>query len=151
MLRPTPGELIEGVRRELKDTVLPAIPPGAAARQLRAAIHVLGQLASTWDRQHRYLAADNDDLDRSLANLAELTGIPRDEVFAQDGADIPGISDPALADLARANLALQAELESLQRRWRVSQRDDAAVDEILARLHVRMTARAAHAAGVEYG
>ncbi|WP_163554646.1 hypothetical protein [Candidatus Frankia alpina] len=52
MLRPTPGELLEGLRCELRDEVLPAVPAGFAARQLRAAIHVLGKLADTWDVQH---------------------------------------------------------------------------------------------------
>jgi hypothetical protein len=66
VLRPTVGELLDGVRTQLAAQVLPSLPAGAEARQLRAALHVLGVLATTWDRQRTVLEADNADLDSSI-------------------------------------------------------------------------------------
>jgi hypothetical protein len=147
MLRPTNGEILEGLRRGLMNEVLPAVPAGAAARQLRAAIHVLGKLAATWDLQHRYLDADNKDLDRTLESLVHLTGIPRKARAGSRGTAFAGISDLFLAELALDNDDLQTELEAHHRQWRASGRHDGAVDIAFRDLYVRMTERAAEAAG----
>ncbi|WP_250292113.1 hypothetical protein, partial [Frankia sp. CiP1_Cm_nod1] len=117
MLRPTPGELLEGLRRELRDEVLPAVPAGSAARQLRAAIHVLGRLADTWDVQHHYLETDNVDLEVTLASLARLAGVRRTRQPRRP-QPAPGVTDRGLNDLIARNDALQRELELLQNRHR---------------------------------
>jgi hypothetical protein len=137
MLRPTPGELLDGVRRELAAQVLPALPAGAAARQLRAALHVLGALARSWDgHQHRF-QDENADLDASMTAFCDLTGLAREPVAAN--APFPGVGDPGLQELMQRNAALQAELEQLQLRWRRDARADPAADRLLHELHVRLT------------
>lgn len=146
MLRPTPGELLNGLRRELKDQVLPALPPGAVARQLRAALHVLDQLARTWDLQHSYLEADNADLEITIARLSRRTGLLSRSAAPMTA--IPNTTDRALCKLIARNGALQSELETWQRDWRASERCDEEVDHLLLALHMRMASRAALAGGV---
>jgi hypothetical protein len=137
MLRPTPGELLDGVRRELAAQVLPALPPGAAARQLRAALHVLGELARSWDGHQRRFENENADLDASMTAFCDLTGFAREPVTAN--VPIPGVGDAGLQELMLRNAALQAELEQLQLRWRRDPRADPAADRLLYELHVRLT------------
>lgn len=151
MLRPTPGELLAGVRRELAEQVLPEVASGAAARQLRAALHVLAQLERCWDLMPSYLAADNADLRASLAELAALTGVapaPRPVTVAPT----PGVQDPALRSLIEDNDRLQADLGDVQRAWRArggaDQPDPTAVDTLLFALHSRMAERARAATGL---
>jgi hypothetical protein len=146
MLRPTPGELLLGLRRELHDQVLPALPPGAAARQLRAALHVLRQLARSWDRQPAYLEADNADLERTLAELSRLTGIARRRRDICD-APLPGVGDPELRRLIATNDALQTELDALQHECRSAASPNGPVERTLRDLHTRMASRAAAASG----
>ncbi|HVV09312.1 hypothetical protein [Amycolatopsis sp.] len=150
MLRPTPGELLEGLRRELREEVLPAVPAGAAARQLRAAIHVLGKLAQTWDLQHRYLEADNLDLDVTLANLARIARVERAKRPVGQGVRCPGVSDRALSDLIARNESLQHELELLQARYRAAGDPHDEFERVLFELHHRRTNRAAAASGVSH-
>lgn len=147
MLRPTPGELLSTVRRELNNQVLPALPPGAAARQLKAALHVLAQLERTWDLQPAYLSADNADLRSTMTEFTARTGIAPAPRQGRPDA-VPGVQDSALADAMRENETLQADLDELQQAWRLSGRADAAVDALLLELHLRMTERARLAAGL---
>jgi hypothetical protein len=150
MLRPTPGELLIGIHRELRDLVLPELPAGAVARQMRAALHALECVARTWDLQASYLTADNDDLEKTMASLAEIGAQPgvRSE---PSYSEFPGTADPALLGLLRRNLELQTALDDLQRgRHARGDRDDEA-ERIIVELHQRMIARAEVAAGVDHG
>lgn len=149
MLRPTPGELIAGVRRELRDQVLPHVPSGEPARQLRAALHLFGRLERSWDLLPGYLQADNADLRHSLTALAELTNARWSERPTASGAEIPGVHDPTLNGLIEENTHLQAQLDHIQQEWRATGRVDPAVDELLLGLHSRMVARAEDAAGLQ--
>jgi hypothetical protein len=149
-MRSTPGELLEGLRRELREQVLPALPAGAAARQLRAALHVLGKLAQTWDLQHCYLEADNFDLDVTLANLARIADVERTKRRVETADPVPGVSDRALRDLIIRNESLQHELELLQNRYRANGPTNDEFDRVLFGLHERRTNRAAAASGVSH-
>lgn len=151
MLRPTPGELLAGVRRELREQVLPHVPDGAPARQLRAALHVLGRLERSWDLLPGYLEADNADLRHVLG---EVTGrvVSPDPVQRPGDLDIPGVHDPTLRSLMAENARLQAELDQAQQDWRAGRAGGTEVDEVvgtrLHALHARMAERAARAAAV---
>ncbi len=147
MLRPTPGELLAITRRELAEQVLPSLPAGAPARQLKAALHVLAQLERTWDLMPSYLAADNTDLRASLAELQRVTGISA-PARRETAVEVPGVQDEALRTLIRDNEALQADLDEAQQAWRSSARADATVDQLLLDLHTRMADRARAAAGL---
>ena len=148
MLRPTPGELLAGVRRELTEQVLPAVPSGAPARQLKAALHVLAQLERTWDLQPAYLAADNADLHATLTDLAARTNLTPAR-HAERTEAIPGVQDAALSDAMRENERLQADLDAFQQAWRASGREEPEIDHLLFELHLRMAERATRAAGLD--
>ncbi|WP_250282414.1 hypothetical protein, partial [Frankia sp. CiP1_Cm_nod2] len=140
-----------------------------AARQLRAAIHVLGRLADTWDVQHHYLETDNVDLEVTLASLARLAGVRRTRQPRRP-QPAPGVTDRGLNDLIARNDALQRELELLQNRHRENRhrenrhrenrhresrhhaagREDEEFGRVLLELHQRRTNRAAAAAGVAH-
>jgi hypothetical protein len=147
VLKPTPGELLSGIHRELKAQVLPELPAGSAARQLRAALHALDLVARTWDLQSSYVAADNADLEQTLAELERISGLPRSPA-GLSWEPVTGVADAALAAAMARNLELQSELEDFQRRRRAGGRSESAVDRTLLDLHQRMTARAALASGV---
>ena len=119
MLRPSTGELLAGLRASLTKGVLPAIPKGDAASQLKAALHLLGRLEKSWDLAHIHLAQDNADIERVLGPLADAPP-PAEQP--------PGFNDPALRRAAARNLQLQAvlagqepspEIEALYRRMNV--------------------------------
>jgi hypothetical protein len=147
MVKPTPGDLLSGIHRELRAQVLPALPDGSAARQLRAALHALELVARTWDLQLPYTEADNADLEQTLTELERISRIPRSPGEPPRGP-VTGVTDPALTAALTRNLRLQAELEAFQRNWRAAGRPEPAVDRTLLSLHRRMTARAALASGV---
>lgn len=147
MLRPTPGELLEGLQRELTDSVLPEVPAGAAKRQLRAAIHVLGKLAQTWDLQHKYVETDNLDLEVTLANLSRLVGAERNPMPADTETGVVGVSDRSLADAVSRNIALQRELEQVQRQYQERASTDREFERALFELHRRRSTRALAATG----
>lgn len=150
MLRPTPGELLIGIHRELKSQVLPELPAGAAARQLRAALYALDQVARTWDLQANYVAADNDDMEKTIAALALISALPRARSDRSHTA-FPGTTDTTLLGLFARNLELQSELDAFQRERRAGGKCDDEADGMLSDLHHRMTARAEVAAGVDHG
>ncbi|MGQ0630165.1 MAG: hypothetical protein ACT4P1_03925 [Sporichthyaceae bacterium] len=152
MLRPTPGELLAGIHRELTAAVLPYVPEGEPTRQLRAALHVLAQLQRCWDLQPAYLRADIADLRTSITELGAGAGIvPAPAEPASPPA--PGVQDPELAELLAEHERLSAELATFQQAWSVQSgaERDAAVDALLFDLHVRMAARARAAAGLVDG
>lgn len=116
MLRPSTGELLSGLRASLTKGVLPAIPKGDAASQLKAALHLLGRLEKSWDLAHTHLAQDNADLERVLGPDADVP---------PPAGEPPGYNDPDLRRAAARNLQLQAilagqepspEIEALYRR-----------------------------------
>ena len=155
MLRPTPGELLAGVRRELTEQVLPYVPGGAPTRQLRAALHLLGRLERSWDLLPSYLQADNADLRDTLGELASRLGTQWTE---KPGAldESPGVHDVALRALMAQNAQLQAELDRMQQEWRARRGSLDTVPEgdiatALHALHERMAERALRAAAVVDG
>jgi hypothetical protein len=155
MLRPTPGELLAGVRRELYEQVLPHVPDGTPARQLRAALHVLGRLERSWDLLPTYLEADNTDLRHALTDLAGRLGVTWTDRPLTGDEDVPGVQDPTLRSLIAQNAHLQAELDRVQQEGR-AQPDGgteiaAGINIELHALHTRMAQRAARAAAVADG
>ncbi|HEY1968052.1 MAG TPA: hypothetical protein VGH89_08905 [Pseudonocardia sp.] len=147
MLRPTPGELLAGVHHRLREQVLPHVPSGEPTRALRAALHLLERLERSWDLMPAYLTADNADLRRSLAELADRTGVPPRERPPVGHPDVPGVNDPAVRDLIGENARLQAELDQLQQHWRATGDGHPEVEALLIALHTRMAERAVRAAG----
>ncbi|GAA1398294.1 hypothetical protein GCM10009613_52290 [Pseudonocardia kongjuensis] len=144
MLRPTVGELLEGVRVQLAAQVLPSVPAGAEARQLKAALHVLEMVAETWDREHTRLEADNADIDRTIEAFCSQTGRvrePTDHRAAAAKNRFPGVRDEQLRRLMARNQSLQEELEALQQRRRRHPDADPGADQLLLELHIRTTAR----------
>jgi hypothetical protein len=106
VLRPSTGELLAGLRASLTDGVLPALPKGAAQGQLKAALHLLGRLANSWDLAHSHIAQDNADMEQVLGPLADVPA-------PAEGP--PGYNDPALRLAAARNLQLQAILAAQSR------------------------------------
>jgi hypothetical protein len=155
MLRPTPGELLAGVTRELREQVLPHVPDGAPARQLRAALHVLGRLERSWDLLPTYLEADNADLRHALTDLASRLGATWTDRPPTGNEEVPGVQDPTLRSLIAQNAHLQAELDRVQQegrgQWDGGGQTSAETDTELHALHTRMAHRAALAAGVADG
>jgi hypothetical protein len=147
MLRPTPGELLAGVRRELREQVLPHVPAGEPARQLRAALHVLGRLERSWDLLPSYLTADNDDLRSAITQLAGHLDVDRTYPPTSIDATAPGVTDRELRALIAENMHLQSELDRLQQERRAG--GDTTADTTLLAVHTRAIERALQASGVE--
>lgn len=59
-MRPTPGEVIAGVRRILRDVVAPEVSSDYARAELRSVLAVLGQV--DWDDGPLRVLQDNNDL-----------------------------------------------------------------------------------------
>jgi hypothetical protein len=128
MLRPNTGELLAGLRASLTEGVLPLLPKGDAHSQLKAALHLLGRLARSWDLAHSHIAEDNADMELVLGARADVP-LPVEEPA--------GYNDPALRRAAARNLQLQTvlaghqitpEIEALYRRMSV--RDSRAIGDI---------------------
>ena len=165
MLRPTTTELLSGVRRGLAEDVLPKVSDGGAARQLRAALHILGRLERSWDRMPAYLAADNDDIAATLRLAladAAADGADYSDLFARLAKATSGndphthqyrVHDTRLAVEIAVNEALQGLLEDFDRRWRADQTLDPDLREQLEqrtlKLYMRMVEREAEAAGTD--
>ncbi|GAB25472.1 hypothetical protein GOPIP_084_00550 [Gordonia polyisoprenivorans NBRC 16320 = JCM 10675] len=147
MILPTPGELLTGVHRELRDQVLSELPPGVATRQMRAALHVLEQVARSWDRQHGYIVSDNADLDETLTTLSQLLGRTRDR-SPHDAQMTARAASTDFDEAVEVNIALQTELEKIQREIRHTSTRDARARATLMALHTRMVHRAEYALGV---
>jgi hypothetical protein len=175
VIRPNPGELLDGICRSLRTSVLGALPPGDAQRQLRAALHALGRLQRSWDLLPACLQADNDDMRATLqaildavlpgqteslpalatiaADLVRLSTPAGAATVADQHVGVPGIHDAALAAAARTNAALQAMLIDIDRWLRASDASrpgrHAAQFEALNQLYLRMTQRELHATAAE--
>lgn len=126
MFRLTPGELLGGISRSLRETVLPELPAGAEARQLRAALQALERVQRTWDLLPGGLMDDNVDIESTIAAILASLGSESAEVnaalaaadqsFEGDAAQSPatwGVHAPTLSDLMLINLRLQGRLVAL--------------------------------------
>jgi hypothetical protein len=164
VLRPTAGELLEGVSAGLRRSVLPALPPGDAERQLKAALHVLDRLRRSWDLLPPYLESDNADMRDTLTGIvASVAGrhgaLPSSVASLASGfaprpdqsTPVRGVNARSLAWAAMMNDELQARVVTLAR-WLAepAQLEDLGLDgqrETLRRLYRRMTERALEAWG----
>jgi len=162
--RPTFGELLRGVRTGLEGAVLPALPQGAASRQLKAALTLLRRLERSWDRRIPYLLTDVSDIAASLAAIAVplargdgSAGACACEVLERlrDGACGPLHERDAVADIERldgVHLSLRQAIVDLEG----AVRRDASLDTTrradtltaFAALHRRMLGRELHALGL---
>jgi hypothetical protein len=137
VLKPTPGELLAAVSAGLRHSVLVALPPGEAQRQLKAALHVLDRLQRCWDLLPPYLESDNADLRVTLqevltlltrhrsdplpppiASIAEkLAQLSADNVTAtpRQGAAVRGLNALSLTSAAATNDELQSMVVTLAR------------------------------------
>jgi hypothetical protein len=168
VLMPTTGMLLRALRAELSAQVLPELPDGAARRQLKAALHILGRMERSWDRQAPYLEADNADLAQTMgAVLDELADDSEVDSYRQLRGRLDrtrscppevlagdcGVSDHVLRQLMSVNYVLQQLLADLQAAL-LSDTQCAGptrqrVDAALARLHRRVVNRASAAAGTD--
>jgi hypothetical protein len=128
MLQPDVGQLLQGLRVTLRDTVLPAVGEPAAQRQLKAALHLLGRLGRCWDLPHILVRADNVDIDAVIAaiearmiaaNLADDEDASASRLPCPDVAlPASGVNVPQLAEDMARNLALCRAVEALEHRVR---------------------------------
>jgi len=161
VLRPTTGDLLRAVHLGLAEHVLPALPPGVAHRQLKAALHILRRLERSWDRFPAYLETENADISETLAELltsvqaghsgryADLTR--RLAATREPARRSSGISDERLAHLMAVNFALQEILADFDRTVRADREIGTEVRQTamirLFELYRRMLDRAGVAAG----
>ncbi len=118
MIHPTSADMLNGVEEALRETVLPELPRGTAARkQLQAALEILRHVAHALPTEAVTLAADNADMA---------------EVLATAGAAVPTKADPV-----EQNLTLQQAIADLQ-----AGEQRAEVAPLIVALHKRMTDRA---------
>ena len=113
MLRPSVDELLAGVADALADTVVPALPDGPERDQVRGAVGILRRVARTLPTLAPRLEEDTIALARAVREL----GGGREGAGPEVGAALDFaealVMGPALDELARANLALRAELARL--------------------------------------
>lgn len=106
MIYPTDEQLLAGIAEALKDTVLPDLERGTAARkQLQAAIEILRRMAFALPGEAAALAADNDDMANVLRRVAVIL---RSEALPLEGEGLAG------SDASARNKALQEALGELQ-------------------------------------
>ncbi len=155
MIHPTNEQLLAGVAEALKDTVLPELARGTAARkQLQAAIEILRRVAFALPDEAAVLEADNADMAEVIERIeAALSAHSPPPNLPHQGGGI----DPKKAlslikalpidggglgggDAATRNKALQAALIDIQD----SLPDDtkAQISPLLTGLYKRMTDRA---------
>ena len=73
MIYPTDEQLLGGIAKALKDTVLPELERGSAARkQLQAAIETLRRMAFAAPGRDTALAADNADMAEVVRHVGEI-------------------------------------------------------------------------------
>jgi len=94
MIHPTSADLLKGVEEALRETVLPELARGTAARkQMQAALEILRHVAHALPMEAATLAADNADMA---------------EMLTQAGVEVPANADPV-----ELNLALQHAVSEL--------------------------------------
>jgi hypothetical protein len=127
MIFPTDRQLLGGIADALKDTVLPDLARGSAARkQLQAAIETLRRMAFAAPDRAAALTADNADMAEVLRQIEELLGR---EVTVID-----------TATPIESNQALQAALVDAQANIPPDLVDK--ITPLLTRHYVRMVDRA---------
>jgi hypothetical protein len=141
MHEPTQAALLRGVIGALEDEVVPALEPGAAQRQLKAALVILRRLERAADFEGAYLEADAADTAETLRRI--LGEAPEDGAAAL-AARLAAIwdqrapvSEPAVA---RARDALLQEL-AIDVEAYVNAHGDPEGRAELRRLHRRMLER----------
>jgi hypothetical protein len=151
MIYPTDEQLLAGIATALKDTVLPDLARGSAARkQLQAAIETLRRMAFAAPGKAAVLAADNADMAEVLRRvgkiLAEAQRSPSPNLPHQGGGtrihealplDGGGLGE---GDAAEANRTLQQKLVDLQ--TDVPPDLSPEITPLLTQLYTRMTDRA---------
>jgi hypothetical protein len=151
MIYPTDEQLLGGIAAALKDTVLPELARGSAARkQLQAAIETLRRMAFAAPGQAAALAADNADIAEVLRRVDEILaeaghsppphlphqggGTRIHEALPLDGGGLGG------GDAAEANRTLQQKLADLQ--TTIPPDVSPQITPLLTKLYARMTDRA---------
>jgi len=127
MIYPTDRQLLGGIADALKDTVLPDLARGSAARkQLQAAIETLRRMAFAAPDRDAALAADNADMAEVLRQVEDVLG-RNATAFATGNA-------------IELNQALQAALVNAQAN--IPPDLAAKITPLLTQLYARMTDRA---------
>ncbi len=151
MIHPTDEQLLGGIAKTLKDTVLPELERGSTARkQLQAAIETLRRMAFAAPGRDAALAADVADMAEVLEQIGEVLaeashspppnlrhrggGTRNNDALPLDGGGLGG------GDLAATHRTLQQKLTDLQ----AAIPPDLAprITPLLTQLYARMTDRA---------
>ncbi|HEX4506605.1 MAG TPA: hypothetical protein VH722_12810 [Alphaproteobacteria bacterium] len=136
MIYPDDKQLLGGIADALKDTVLPDLARGSAARkQLQAAIETLRRMAFAAPERDAALAADVADMEGVIARVEAL--LPRHSPppsLPPQGGGMGG------GEIIQQHLALQQQLADLQAA--VPENLTAQVTPLLTQLYARMTDRA---------
>lgn len=127
MIKPTIGELLNGVAASLRERVLPEIPPGTTRRQIQSAIGIIRRASLIWDKTGPYFYADNQDIEQTMRDLipvaeraAAAEGNTRlDAVCARMRATVDRSAEsveayPSPSVLGARNLELQELIAELQ-------------------------------------
>ena len=127
MIKPTIGDLLNGVATSLRETVLPEMPAGPVRRQVQVAISIIRRISLMWNKTGTYLYADNKDIEETMQQVAAiLDGVESNErraafeplrqrlhaVLAQRGNR--GVEYPSPEALGARNLELQSLLVEVQ-------------------------------------
>ena len=142
MIYPTDDQLLGGIAQALKDTVLPDLARGSAARkQLQAAIETLRRMAFAAPGREAALAADNADMAEVVAQIAKILA----EAGHSPPPNLPhrrgglGAGDAATS-ATDDNRALQQQLVDLQSA--IPPQLAPKITPLLTGLYKRMTGRA---------
>ncbi len=169
MIHPTSADLLKGVEAALRETVLPELARGTAARkQLQAALEILRHVAHALPMEAAVLATDNADMAEVLQSAAEIISAsseqspspgPAGRPPPSRGRRIDGEASQTFAlssyplpleggglgggDPAALNLQLQQSLIDVQDSLPgLPQEQRAKITPLLIALHKRMTERA---------
>ena len=150
MIYPDDKQLLGGIADALKDTVLPDLPRGSAARkQLQAAIETLRRMAFAAPERDAALAADVADMASVLRRIGEIyteaglsppPNLPHQgggtqfKALPLDGGGLGG------GELSQQHLALQQKLAEIQAS--IPPNLTAQITPLLTQLYARMTDRA---------
>jgi hypothetical protein len=150
MIYPNDRQLLDGIAEALKETVLPELARGSAARkQLQAAIETLRRMAFAAPERDAALAADVADMEEILRKV--------EQIFAEAGyspsPNLPhqggGIRNKALSldgrglgegDVRETHLSLQHKLADIQINLPPNLAEK--ITPLLIQLYARMTDRA---------
>jgi len=164
MIYPDDKQLLGGIADALKETVLPDLARGSAARkQLQAAIETLRRMAFAAPERDAALAADVADMESVLRRIGEIyteaglspppnlpqqVGGIKNEVAAETSQSLPQFPKALPleggglggGELSQQHLALQQKLADLQAH--IPANLTAQITPLLTQLYARMTDRA---------